>query len=124
MKKNSNDDPKPQRTPKDKKQPIDNLLSKMTMVISLVHFHRAIYGGSYTEILKALCTKNNIPYVSPLEKKPDSNAIIQQLSEQCQKVQGNIANGTESEISNSEDEESNSEIESENEENPMEENQF
>ena len=76
--------PKPERTPKDKKQPTDNLVCKMTMVISNAHFHRTIYGGSYTEIFKALCTKNNIPYVSPLEENPESNEIIQKLSEQCQ----------------------------------------
>ena len=58
------------------------------MVISHVHFHRAIYGGSNTETLKALCTKNNISYVSPLEENPDSNAIIQKLSEQCQESPG------------------------------------
>ena len=43
-----NCDLKPQRTQKDNKQPTDNLLSKMTMVISRVHIHRAIDGGSYT----------------------------------------------------------------------------
>ena len=66
-----NDVTKQQRTPKGNKQPIDNLLGKMTMVISHAHFHRTIYRGSYTEILKALCTKNIIPYVSPLEENPD-----------------------------------------------------
>ena len=45
------------------------------MVINHFHFHRAIFGGTYTEILKALSTKNNIPYLSPLVEKPDSNAI-------------------------------------------------
>ena len=61
----------------------------------IAHLHRAIYGGSYTEILKALCTKINIPYVSPLE-------------EQCHEVQGSIASETDCEISTTEDEESNS----------------
>ena len=79
----------------------------MTMVISHAHFHRAIYGVSFTEILKALCTKNNVPHISPLEKNPDSNAIIQKLSEQCQEFQGNIS----SEISNSQNEVSNYETE-------------
>ena len=36
----------------------------------------AIYGGFYTKILKALCTKNNIPIVFLLEENPDTNAII------------------------------------------------
>ena len=84
------------------------------MVISHAHFHRAIFGGSYTETLKALSTKNNIPYVSPLEENTDFNAIIEKLSEQCQELQENISSETESEISNSEDEESNPETESEN----------
>ena len=83
----------------------------MTIVISYAHFHRVIYGGSYTEILKVLCTKNNISYVSLLEENLDSNAIIQKLSEQCQEFQGNISSETESEIFNSEDEESNYETE-------------
>ena len=94
----------------------------MTIVISHAHFYRSIYEGSYTEIFKALCTKNNIPYVSPIEENLGSNAIIQKLSEQ--EVQGNIASETECEISNSEDEESNSKTESENEESPMEEDQY
>ena len=94
------------------------------MVISHSHFHRAIFGGSYAEILKALCTKNNIPYVLPLKETPDSNAIIQKLSEKCQEFKGNISSETGSEISNSEDEESNSERDSENDESPKEENQF
>ena len=47
IKNSRNNDPKPQRTPKDKKQPINNLLGKMTMIISHAHFHRAIYRGSY-----------------------------------------------------------------------------
>ena len=63
---------------------------------SYAHFHIAIYGCFYTKILKALCTKNNIPYISPLEENPDSNAIIQKLSEQCQEFQGNIFSETES----------------------------
>ena len=75
----------------------------MTMVISHANFHR----GSYTEILKVLCTKNNISYVSLLEENLDSNAIIQKLSEQCQEFQGNIS----SEISNSQNEVSNYETE-------------
>ena len=112
---------KGKRTPKDKKQSIDNLLGKMTMVISHDHFHRAIYGGSYTEILKVLCTKNNIPYVSPLEENSDSNLIIQKLSEQFQKFQGIVSSETENEISNSEDEESIYQTESENEERSMDE---
>ena len=66
------------------------------MVISHAYFHRAIYGVFYTGILKALCTKNNMSYVSPLEENPDSNAIIQKLSEQCQEFQGNIFSETES----------------------------
>ena len=61
----------------------------MTIVISHNHFHRAIYRGSYTEILNAQCTKNNIPYVSPLQENPDSNTIIQKLSERYQEFQGN-----------------------------------
>ena len=36
-----------------------------------------------------------------IRKNPDSNAIIQKLSEQCQEFQGNITSETESEISNS-----------------------
>ena len=40
-----------------------------------------------------------------LEENPDSNAIIQKLSEQYQEFQGNISSETESETSNSEDEE-------------------
>ena len=71
------------------------------MVISHAYFHRAIYVGSYTQILKAPYTKNNIPYVSPLEEKHDSNAIIQKLSKQCQEFQGNISSETDSEILNS-----------------------
>ena len=43
---------------------------------SHAHFHRAIYGDFYTEILKDLCTKNSIRYVSPLEENHDSVAII------------------------------------------------
>ena len=46
------------------KQPIDNLLGKMTMVIGHARFH-------------------NIPYASPLEENLDPNVIIQRLLEQC-----------------------------------------
>ena len=53
-----------------KKQPTDDILSKMIIVINYTHFHRAIYGGSYTQILNALSTKSNIPCV--LEENPDS----------------------------------------------------
>ena len=91
------------------------------MVISHAHFHRAINGGSYIEILKALCTKKNIPHVSQLEENLNSNAIKQKLSKQCQELQRNIANETESKISSSKDEVSNLKTESETEESPKEE---
>ena len=92
----------------------------MTTVIR----HAQFYGDSYIEIPKTLCTKNNKPFVSPLEENHDSNAIIEKLSEQCQEFQGKISSETESEISNSDDEESKYAIEIENEESPKEEDQF
>ena len=54
------------------------------MVICQAHFHRITNGGSYIKILKELCERNNLPYVTPLDTNPDSRKIIQILSEQCQ----------------------------------------
>ena len=49
----------------------------LNSIIKTYIWHQlAIYGDFYSKILKALCTKNNIPYVSLLEENPDSNAII------------------------------------------------
>ena len=72
-----------------------------------------------TKIFKALCEKNKVPYVTPLDENLDSTGIIQKLSEQCQGFEENIESETESEITISEPER-----ESEAEENPKEEEQF
>ena len=52
----------------------------------------AIYGGFYSKILKALCTKNKIPYVSPLEENSDSNVIIVLLQEMGRSLKYKVVN--------------------------------
>ena len=122
----SDEEPKPQRKPrirnrgKNQTKTNDDLMSKMAMVICHAHFHRITHGGSYTRILKELCERNNLPYVTPLDTNPDSRKIISMLSDQCQEF--NTVETEAEEDSSSEEEEINIETEDESEpENP---NQF
>ena len=59
-------------------------MSKMAMVICHAQFHRITNGGSYTRMLKELCARNNLPYVTPFDINPDSKKILQTLLEQCE----------------------------------------
>ena len=61
-----------------KKNPTEDIIGKMTMIICHAIFHRAIYmvvlilGSS-----KLYMKKKNLIYVVPLDKNPDSERIIQ-----------------------------------------------
>ena len=115
----SDEEPKPQRRPrirnrnKNQNKPNDDLMSKMAMVICHAHFHRIANGGSYTKILRELCERNNLPYVTPLDNNPDSSRIISMLSDQCQSFNQNV--DTETEEDSSSEEENNVDTEDESE---------
>ena len=89
-------------------------MSRMAMVICHAHFHRITNGGSYIKILKELCERNNLPYVTPLDTNPDSRKIIKMFSDQCQEFDQTVESETE-EDSNSSEEEINVDSEDESE---------
>ena len=70
----TDEEPKPQRPYRNGKQrkSNENIMNKMAMVICHGHFHIITNGVSYTRILKKLCERNNLPYVTPLDTDPDS----------------------------------------------------
>ena len=79
----TDEEPKPHKKSKirNKKQTKSNydLMSKIAMVIVHAHFHKITSGGSYIRILKELCDRNNLPYVTFLNTNPDSRKILQTL---------------------------------------------
>ena len=89
-------------------------MSKMAMVICHAHFHRITNGESYTRILKELCIRNNLPYVTSLDTNPDSRKILQTLSEQYEEYEQREESETE-EYRNSSEEENNADSENETE---------
>ena len=85
-------------------------MNKMAMVICHTHFYRISNGESYTRILKELCARNNLPYVTPLDTNADSRKILQTLSEQCEEYDHRVESETE-EYRNSSEEENNADSE-------------
>ena len=92
------------------------------MVICHAQFHRITNGGSYTRMLKELCARNNLPYVTPFDINPDSKKILQTLLEQCEDYDQRVESETEEERISSE-EENNADSKNETE-NPREDKQF
>ena len=90
----------------------DDLMCKMAMVICHAQFHRITNGGSYTRILKDLCARNNLSYVTPLDTNPDNKKILQTISEQCEDYDQRMESETEVERISSE-EENNADFENE-----------
>ena len=82
----------------------DDLMSKMAMVICHAHFHRITNGVSYIRMLKELCARNNLPYVTPLDTNPDSRKTLQTLSEQCEDYNQRVESATEEDRISSEEE--------------------
>ena len=80
----------------------DDLMSKMAMVICHAHFHRITNGVSYIRMLKELCARNNLPYVTPLDTNPDSKKILQTFSEQYEDYDQRVESETEEERISSE----------------------
>ena len=113
------EEPKTQKLSRNRRQrrtnSTDVMMSKMAMVISHAHFHQSKNCGSYTGILKELCEKNNLPYVTPLDIDLDSRFFFQTLSEQCENLDNRVGSDFDSTRISSE-KESNTEYESEIEE--------
>ena len=70
-------------------------MSKMAMGICHAHFHKITNGRSYTRILKYLCGRNNLPYVTSLDTNPDYKKILQTLSDQCEDYDQRVESETE-----------------------------